>query len=47
MQDNWVAAELALAESVVQALDKLINHRTVTGPRYDALPTSEVDTESA
>ncbi|MBX3655762.1 MAG: aldo/keto reductase [Ramlibacter sp.] len=45
MRDNLAAGDLALGDSVMQRLEDLINPRTVSGPRYDAQATREVDTE--
>jgi aryl-alcohol dehydrogenase-like predicted oxidoreductase len=47
MRDNLAAAQIKLSHAVMQALEALINPATVTGPRYDAQATSEVDTEAA
>ena len=46
MQDNLAAQRIALSPEVMQALDALINTRTVVGARYDAQSQSEVDTEA-
>jgi aryl-alcohol dehydrogenase-like predicted oxidoreductase len=46
MRDNLAAADVRLDASQLQALDDLINARTVHGERYDAQATVEVDTES-
>ena len=45
MKDNIVAASIVLSLEVRQCLEALINQSTVSGPRYDAQATSEVDTE--
>jgi aryl-alcohol dehydrogenase-like predicted oxidoreductase len=46
MRENAAADSVALDIKVMQALDALINHRTVSGERYDVQASSEVDTES-
>ncbi len=45
MRDNMAAANIVLSAEQMQQLGALINQRTVSGPRYDAQATSEVDTE--
>ena len=45
LADNWGAVELTLSEEVMQRLEALINHKTVTGPRCNAQNSVEVDTE--
>ena len=47
MQENAAAENVVLEPSVLQALDELINQSTVSGERYDAQASSEVDTEHA
>jgi aryl-alcohol dehydrogenase-like predicted oxidoreductase len=44
MRDNIAAARIALSPQVLAQVDGLINQQTVSGPRYDAQATSEVDT---
>jgi aryl-alcohol dehydrogenase-like predicted oxidoreductase len=44
--ENAGADAVQLSTATMSALDALINQRTVIGARYDALATSEVDTES-
>jgi aryl-alcohol dehydrogenase-like predicted oxidoreductase len=46
MRDNIAAARIALSPQVLAQVDGLINQQTVSGPRYDAQATSEVDTEN-
>lgn len=46
MRDNLAAGLVRLDAGTLQALDDLINPRTVSGQRYDAQATVEVDTES-
>jgi aryl-alcohol dehydrogenase-like predicted oxidoreductase len=46
MRENAAADSVALDAKVMQALDALINQSTVSGERYDAQASSEVDTES-
>ena len=45
MRDNFAAAAIRLEADTLQRLETLINQRTVSGARYDAQATSEVDTE--
>ena len=45
MQENAAADSVVLDSTVMQALDALINQSTVSGERYDAQASSEVDTE--
>jgi aryl-alcohol dehydrogenase-like predicted oxidoreductase len=47
MRENAVADTVVLDIKVVQALEALINQNTVSGERYDAQASSEVDTEHA
>ncbi len=44
--DNAGADSVVLSVEVMAALDALINQHTVVGERYDAVATSEVDTEA-
>jgi aryl-alcohol dehydrogenase-like predicted oxidoreductase len=44
--DNAAADRVVLGEDVMAALEGMINQHTVVGARYDALATSEVDTEA-
>ncbi|MBT0568834.1 aldo/keto reductase [Curvibacter sp. CHRR-16] len=44
--DNAAAAQLSLSAAQMDQLEALINHATVSGPRYDAHTSQEVDTES-
>lgn len=46
MRDNIAAEGIGLNADVMAKVDALINQRTVSGPRYDAQATSEVDTEN-
>ncbi len=46
MRDNIAAAGMALSAQQLARLDATINQQTVSGPRYDAQATSEVDTEN-
>ncbi len=46
LRDNMGAASVTLSAQVLAKLDALINQQTVSGPRYDAQATSEVDTEN-
>ncbi len=45
LQDDLGAAHVALSASLLQRLEAHINQRTVTGARYNAQGSSEVDTE--
>ena len=46
LHDNLGAADIRLAEPVMQRLDALINQRTVAGNRYPEQASREVDTEN-
>ena len=46
LDDNAVAAAVALDGGIVARLDALINQQTVTGPRYNAATQLEIDTET-
>ncbi|MET0335205.1 MAG: aldo/keto reductase [Rhizobacter sp.] len=45
LEDDFAADAVTLDANVMQQLDALINPRTVTGPRYDAMAQAGVDTE--
>ena len=45
LQDDLGAVNVKLAPEVISRLDSLINQRTVTGSRYNAQGSGEVDTE--
>lgn len=45
MRENLAACNIALSAEQMAVLDAAINTRCVSGPRYDAQATSEVDTE--
>ncbi len=45
LADNMAAVSLQLSDDIMQRLDTLINHNTVTGGRYTASSQAEVDTE--
>jgi aryl-alcohol dehydrogenase-like predicted oxidoreductase len=45
LRDNLGALDVQLQPSVLARLDAIINQRTVSGPRYNAQSSSEVDTE--
>ena len=45
VRDNFAAGAVRLDGATLQALDALINPQTVSGERYDAQASSEVDTE--
>ncbi len=46
IQENAAADALTLSEDVMQAADRLINQHSVSGARYDAQATLDVDTEA-
>ena len=46
MRENFAAGRVLLSAEQLARVDALINQRTVSGPRYDAQASSEVDTES-
>jgi aryl-alcohol dehydrogenase-like predicted oxidoreductase len=46
LRDNLGAADLKLSADVLARADRLINHKTVAGPRYATQSQSEVDTET-
>ncbi len=45
LEENLAASSLRLSEAVMQKLEALINHQTVSGDRYNAQSSMEVDTE--
>jgi aryl-alcohol dehydrogenase-like predicted oxidoreductase len=45
LHDDIGAADVRLSDAVMQQLDKLFNHHTVVGNRYNAQGCREVDTE--
>ncbi len=45
LEENLAASSLRLSEAVMQKLEALINHQTVSGNRYNAQSSMEVDTE--
>ncbi|WP_028880432.1 aldo/keto reductase [Terasakiella pusilla] len=45
MKENFAAADIVLGEDILKRLNALINHKTVSGPRYNAATQAEVDTE--
>jgi len=45
LEENLAASSMRLSESVMQKLEALINHQTVSGNRYNPQNASEVDTE--
>ena len=45
LRENLAAADLALPAAVLARLDGLVNQRTVSGERYSAQSSGEVDTE--
>jgi aryl-alcohol dehydrogenase-like predicted oxidoreductase len=46
LRENVAAASLQIAPEVFARLDAMVNERTVSGPRYGAQGTVEVDTEN-
>ena len=47
LAENAGAAEVRLRDGAVEAMDALINPKTVCGPRYNAATQAEIDTEGA
>jgi aryl-alcohol dehydrogenase-like predicted oxidoreductase len=45
LEDNMAAADVVLSPEHMQRLEALINAQTVKGARYNAVSSSEVDTE--
>jgi aryl-alcohol dehydrogenase-like predicted oxidoreductase len=45
LEENVAAANVRLAQDTIDALNALINPRTVSGPRYNAATLPEIDTE--
>jgi len=45
LEDDVGAATVTLSRSTLDALDALINRRTVVGPRYNSATQAEIDTE--
>ena len=45
LEENWGALNVTLPDSAVERLDALINHSTISGPRYPAPTQEEIDTE--
>ena len=45
MQEDLAANSVTLGAEVLTKVDALINHHTVSGARYNAQASSEVDTE--
>ena len=45
LEDNIAAPDVVLSADQMQRLEALINQKTVQGPRYNALNSTEVDTE--
>ncbi len=45
LEENAAAGDLTLSQAAVDAVDALINRRTVLGPRYPATTQPEIDTE--
>lgn len=45
VRDNMAAKDIALSAETMARLEAMINPHTVSGPRYDAQATREVDTE--
>jgi aryl-alcohol dehydrogenase-like predicted oxidoreductase len=46
LKEDIAAADIKLSTEVIQRAEALINQKSVAGARYNALATSEVDTES-
>jgi aryl-alcohol dehydrogenase-like predicted oxidoreductase len=45
LEENLAAGAIDLDADTLAQLDALINTRTVSGPRYNAATTAEIDTE--
>ena len=45
MRENLAASKLRLSDAQMRALEAAVHQGNVAGPRYDAVATSEVDTE--
>ncbi|RBP47162.1 aldo/keto reductase [Arenicella xantha] len=45
LESNIAAAQLSLDDAVLERLDAIVNHNTVTGARYPAPTQLEIDTE--
>ena len=45
LEENAAASDVAVSESVLIEAGKLINQRTVKGPRYGAAAQADIDTE--
>ena len=45
LEENVAAGGLVLDDDIAARLDALINHKTVSGPRYPAATQAEIDTE--
>jgi aryl-alcohol dehydrogenase-like predicted oxidoreductase len=45
VEENAGAVEVKLDPAIVERLDRLINQRTVSGPRYNETVQKEIDTE--
>ena len=45
LRENFGALDVSLSPATVERLDRLINTRTVSGPRYNDATLPEIDTE--
>lgn len=45
LQENFEAADLTLSSAVIEALESLVNEKTVSGNRYPDATQAEIDTE--
>lgn len=45
LEEAWGALEVNLSADVISRVSKLVNHATVSGPRYPAPTQAEIDTE--
>lgn len=45
LEENVKAANVVIGNDIITRLDKLINQRTVSGPRYPSATQAEIDTE--
>lgn len=45
LEENWNALDVTLSPEIVERVSTLVNHYTVSGPRYPAPTQAEIDTE--
>jgi aryl-alcohol dehydrogenase-like predicted oxidoreductase len=46
LEDDLAASEVALSADIAARLDALINERSISGDRYNAVTQAEIDTEN-